>query len=415
MRLQKTAHWLTQLELWPVGLFAALGVVYSPLLPIALVMGALFWLARRLAYGRLTVRTPADGPLALLALTLPISAWATPLPELTVPQIYRLLAGIMLYYAIVNWTVTPARLRLLANGVILIGLTLALSAPFTVEWFAETKLLFIPETIYRALPLLAPDPIHPNVMAGALVMLLSCALGWLAFGWPLLRRPERWLIIASILAMVAVLALCKSRGGLMGLAAALLVLIALRWRRGWLAMPLAALASGLVIWQVGLARVINALTLTRSIGGIEGRLEIWSRALYIIQDFPFTGIGMGTFRQVANSLYPFFLAGPNAEINHAHNLFLQIAVDLGLPGLAAWLAIAAIVMGAAWQIYRHGKSLHENWLTGLGAGLVCSQTALWVHGLTDAVTWGARPAGLVWVIWGVVIAAYLVKNPLKAP
>ena len=43
------------------------------------------------------------------------------------------------------------------------------------------------------------------------------------------------------------------------------------------------------------------------------RLEIWSRAIYMLQDFPFTGIGMGAFRQVANLLYPFFLAGPDAE------------------------------------------------------------------------------------------------------
>ncbi len=61
----------------------------------------------------------------------------------------------------------------------------------------------------------------------------------------------------------------------------------------------------------------------------------------MLQDFPFTGIGMGTFTQVADRLYPFFLYAPGT-VEHAHNLFLQVGVDLGLPGLIAWLAIFMI-------------------------------------------------------------------------
>lgn len=415
MSLYKTAHCLAQIELGVVGLLVALGVVYFPLLPIALTVGALFWLVRAMAHGRITVRSLADWPLGLLILMLLITACATPLPEITTPQIYSLLSNIVLYYAIVNWTTTLLRVRLVTNGLILTGLILALSAPFTVEWFAETKLLFIPEAIYRALPLLISNPIHPNVLAGALVTLLSCALGWLAFGWQALRRSERWLAVASVLAMATVLVLSKSRGGMTGLSAALLVLVVLRWRRGWLILPLTTLASGLITWQVGLSRVINTLTRTRSIGGIEGRLEIWSRALYIIQDFPFTGVGMGTFEQTVNNWFPFFTISAETHIPHAHNLFLQIAVDLGLPGLCAWLAILLLVIAASWRIYQHGQVITNNLLTGLGVGLVCSQIALVVHGLTDAVTWGTRPAIAVWAIWGLSMATHNAILPIVSP
>jgi hypothetical protein len=44
-------------------------------------------------------------------------------------QAYRLLAGVALYYAIVNWATSIARLRLLATGLVAAGLLLALSAP----------------------------------------------------------------------------------------------------------------------------------------------------------------------------------------------------------------------------------------------------------------------------------------------
>lgn len=56
--------------------------------------------------------------------------------------------------------------------------------------------------------------------------------------------------------------------------------------------------------------------------GLEARVEIWSRAVYAIQDFPFTGCGLGTFRRIVPILYPLFLISSDADIGHAHNLFL---------------------------------------------------------------------------------------------
>ena len=129
----------------------------------------------------------------------------------------------------------------------------------------------------------------------------------------------------------------------------------------------------------------------------------------MLQDFPFTGIGMGTFRQVASLLYPFFLAGPDAEIPDAHNLFLQVGVDLGLPGLIAWLALLILVVWASWRVYWRGRAANDLRLAGLGAGLLASQAALVVHGLTDAATWGSRPAVIVWAIWGLAMAAVAPK------
>ena len=104
----------------------------------------------------------------------------------------------------------------------------------------------------------------------------------------------------------------------------------------------------------------------------------------------------------------FFHIAPGA-ILHAHNLFLQIGVDLGIPGLIAWLAILLVVLALSWKLYRYGR-VHQNvQCAALGAGLLCSQLALVVHGMTDAVTWGmVRPAPLVWAIWGLAVAGWYV-------
>ena len=56
---------------------------------------------------------------------------------------------------------------------------------------------------------------------------------------------------------------------------------------------------------------------------LDSRVEIWSRALYALQDFPFTGVGLGTFRRVVNLLYPLFLVPPDVDIAHAHNIFCR--------------------------------------------------------------------------------------------
>ena len=356
-RVRTAAVRLAALEIWPVALGVAAGIVSTRALPVTLVAAAIFWPLRWLAHGRLTVRTPADWPIGLLLLTLPVTLWATALPDVTRPQVLRLATGIALYYAIVNWTTTAGRLRLLGWGLAAAGLLLAASAPVSVQWIAAGKLTFIPEALYRRLPTLLSDPIHPNVMAGALVILLPCALALLLFAWRELRWYERGLAAAAGLAMLAVLVLTKSRGGLMGLAAALVILVVLRWRRGWLVAPAGVVVATLAIWRIGIARVAEALATTQSLGGLDGRLEVWSRAIFMAQDFPFTGIGMGTFRQVANAMYPFFLAGPDADIPHAHNLFLQVAVDLGLPGLVAWSALFLLACTAAWQLYRCGCAL----------------------------------------------------------
>lgn len=403
-RLRAAAGRLASAELWVVGLLVLASLVLPRLAPAALAVGLLYWPVRWLAYGRLSVSTPGDTAAGLLVLTVPVTLWATALPDVTRPQVLALAAGVVVYYATVNWTCTAERERLLVFGLVAAGLLLALVAPISVAWFAGTKLTFIPEAVYNGLPRLVADSIHPNVMAGALAQLWPIPLALLAFDWTRLRRAERLLCVAAVLAIAAMLVLTKSRGALLAAACIIAALCVLRWHHGWWVVLAGALAAELAAWRIGLGPLLETLSTTASIGGLDGRLEVWSRAIFMLQDFPFTGIGMGTFKQVANAMYPFFLAGPNADVPHAHNLFLQIGADLGLPGLVAWLALLILSIASAWAIYSAGKREGNRWAAGLGAGLLCSQLALVVHGLLDAATWGTRPAVLVWVVWAVAAA-----------
>jgi putative inorganic carbon (HCO3(-)) transporter len=313
------------------------------------------------------------------------------LPEVTWPAAYQLVASIIVYYAAVNFCAAWAVLGLprlgpwlLVWGLVGTGVMLSGLALMGVKWAAKVPVL---RPLLARLPTVLSETINANVMGGILAVIVSTSIGLLLIGWCGHRWGGRLALLGASLGIVAVLVLTQSRGAWMGFATL-------------------AVITGVLVWHLGLDRVAGLLLTSQTVQTVGSRVEIWSRALYMIQDFPFTGIGMGTFRQVANVLYPFFLAGPDAEIPHAHNLFLQVAVDLGLPGLVAWLAVLLLVMVAAWQTYRRGRTCGDHWLAGLGAGLLCSQVALVVHGLTDAVTWGTRPAIIVWAVWGLAMAAY---------
>ena len=404
---QKTANTLTFLEIGVVSAAVLLSMIKTSLLPWAMLVALLFWPIRWIAAGRPSQRTPIDIGIILLIVMIPVTLWATALPEKTIPQVYRLALGVLFFYSIINWIGLTKKLGWVVSGLLLASVGIAGMAVISVQW-ATTKLQFIPAGIYQRFEVLLSDTIHPNVMGGNLVIFIPIGMALLTFAWKQLKAWQTILIALATLITTTMLILTQSRGALMGLGAAILVIVLLRWRWGWIAIPLAGLIVVMVISQVGTNTVLESISSSVSIEGTEGRVEIWSRAIYMIQDFSFTGIGMGSFMDVADLLYPFFLYAPG-QIVHAHNLLLQIAVDLGIPGFIAWFSIWLGVCFTAWQLNRFGQTQKDRWAAALGAGFLGSQIALVIHGITDAVTWGmVRPAPLVWAIWGTAIAAWMV-------
>jgi putative inorganic carbon (HCO3(-)) transporter len=144
------------------------------------------------------------------------------------------------------------------------------------------------------------------------------------------------------------------------------------------------------------------------------RGEILVRALSIVQDFPLTGTGLGTFRRLVFVLNPVLEANHTADIGHAHNVLLQVALDLGLPGLVAYLALVGIALWIGWRAAwmpgprevdappapASGEKtpLVKGEFRWLGIGIVGSLLAFHVYGLTDAIALGAKPGVAFWMI-----------------
>jgi len=140
-----------------------------------------------------------------------------------------------------------------------------------------------------------------------------------------------------------------------------------------------------------------------TIRSAEGRLEIFSRGLYMLQDFPFTGVGLGMFPRVLPILYPLFLVGPDADMPHVHNIYLQMGIDHGFPGLIAFLALIILLWVMGMQAIRLSRG--QPW-EPLTIGLLAGLAAYLVHGWVDAIWHTPRSHIIIWGYLGLLAAVW---------
>lgn len=400
--------------------------------------------------------TPLNGTILLITLMVLVSTRATYDMALSLPKISGMVLGLGIYFAY-------ARIGMRASGwwlglltFLCTGLGIAVLGVLGTQWFVE-KVDFLKPIVDRLPTVItgvqgAETGFHPNEVAGALTWVLPVFLTLSVYSL-LPQRPRnsqvgeqystsamslaarlspwqlwgaRVILWLGTLLIAGILVLTQSRSGYIGMAAALLVLLLIglprRWRRIVLVIVLVAgLVTGVLLlvgdylqmWQWRFGGQLPVL------GGysIDDRMKIWSRAIFSLQDFPFTGMGMNTFREVVYVLYPLSQVPSNVNIAHAHNEFLQVGLDLGIPGLIAFIALYII---AFWMIKRAWKlagsfepperKLQRAVVLGLGGGLLVHMS----YGMTDAVALGAKPGVLFWMLLGLIASNFMqMGSPLN--
>ncbi len=142
----------------------------------------------------------------------------------------------------------------------------------------------------------------------------------------------------------------------------------------------------------------SAETVVGSLSTLDYRWAVWPWALEAIESFAYTGTGLGTFRAVGPRLYP-ILVPPGNDFGHAHNQFLQVALDVGLPGLIAYASLLIVALMVGWRV-AVASAERRPFVLALLAGLA----GLHVYGLTDALALGAKPGLLFWMALGLMAA-----------
>lgn len=127
----------------------------------------------------------------------------------------------------------------------------------------------------------------------------------------------------------------------------------------------------------------------------DGRYFLFRSGLHMIQDSPIFGIGLGNFYKDLGAFYPEGIEGRELH-EHAHNMYLQLAAELGPIALIVFMVPLVVLTHRAIRV-RSGVALSS----ALWIGMI----AVLLHSLTDYTLWIAPLWILFWIYTGTLAAA----------
>jgi len=236
---------------------------------------------------------------------------------------------------------------------------------------------------------------QPNPFGGFLNFGLLLALALAFFGRDF---RERCLAAGAGVLLLGAQSLAGSRGALLGLLVALIVIVTIGWRRERLAAIVAAVGIPLIaigwltdlipkhIQQALLAqlRVSDALngTVTSANFSTVERLAHWITGFRMFAAHPVLGVGAGNY----NASYATYALPdwPDA-LGHAHNYYINAAAETGTLGFVAFLALTIATLYVGWYAARHTSlsGALSSSQRAIALGLFGVVVALTVHNLTD--------------------------------
>jgi O-antigen ligase len=195
------------------------------------------------------------------------------------------------------------------------------------------------------------------------------------------RPPERSLVLAAAIAAAALLVI----GILINQSTAMLligppvgaatVLLVMRLSRRRLNQGLAVVGLLLVAATATVLVIGKQLPALGTAASIEKRSEYWSHSIAAIEDQPLTGWGFGSFQQ-AYRLFESRTPADRWYVNHAHNDYLEVALEGGVAAIVLMLVFLWWWAGRARQIWASPGELEQK-------GAVVASAAILLHSLFD--------------------------------
>lgn len=354
------------------------------------------------------LRTPFKFPLALFLISGLIGVWTSYNPSTSWNKFLLIVLATVLYIFAAN---TSGWMR---TG--LAWIALFLSSAFAIYFASQHNfsqdpgkiriITDIGEELNRIAPNLNSHVPQSNIASGPLEIAfpLGIVLAWQRLG------ERRWLefglsLLFSFLIGFGVL-MTSSRGAwlslllvLVGLAVILLTRKSLSMFRLSRRLVVPLLLDFLLVGIVLLLHFWDSGRLLDSVGVISAgdrsvsRLLVYNQASQLIQDYAFTGIGLGVFPMVF-STYALLIDVP--FLTHAHNLFIEVWIEQGLLGI---VGMASLVITFYYWVWRRRDQL--NWIAVAG---ILATTVMLIHGLFDVLFYSSRFLPLMFAPMGIAVA-----------
>jgi O-antigen ligase len=328
---------------------------------------------------------PDDVGLGLsLTRTLTLDRYATQL------VLVQLISLFIYFAAVLIFTDSPRRLRILTRTIIIfgfllaiLGLTQSLTGDGTrVYWFRQLT----QSTAFGPF-------INRHHFAGYMELTMALPLGLLFSGS--LEVQKRPLYAFALLLMAVSLILTNSRGGMISLTAEVLFVIVVagpgvsrgersgadQRLRGILLRAGASLAFAVLLFFGAIATGGSGV-FSRLLGTVNaadpttGRAHFWNVTLDVIKHHPLIGSGLGSFGVIytrydtGNGLY---------RLEQAHNDYLQILADAGIIGGLLGLSFLILLFSKGFA----RRSTDDKFRRGVATGALAGCFAVLVHSAFD--------------------------------
>ncbi|MBV9655241.1 MAG: O-antigen ligase family protein [Acetobacteraceae bacterium] len=278
----------------------------------------------------------APAPAAFLCLALASVAWSVD-PAITLRRVFTLLTIIGFGYYLVARFSMPDIIRVVGQMAALAGyasIAVVLIAPGVGTMHGEPELAGAWSGVFT----------HKNLLGTTMIVALMTAV------WRYRHEPHgRLLRVVEICAALLVLVMARSRTAQIDAMLLLplgLVIAAARLRGVRLLWALygAAIAGAIVLVLI-VSNFEATMAFIGKDGSLTGRVPMWGLLLQKALERPFTGFGFGAFFLPSNPALLFVQRVIGWPTPEAHQGFIELALELGVPGLllGGWMLILPTV------------------------------------------------------------------------
>jgi len=343
-------------------------------------------------------RTPYDWLVVLLVLLSASSVLVAPDRWLSFYNYYNLMGRyILLYYLVINnlhsldqlkrliWTMLGSALLVTVYGFYqyIHGVDISMT-----EWVDDGQFPELKTRVFSTLE-------NPNLLAGFLMVIMSISTGLALHDT---KTKNRTLLVSFVVLLGICLVFTYSRGAWLSILAVIIAYGFLYSRKIlWflLIVPLALLLAQDSLME----RILSIANPTDTSSTL--RLALWESTVAMIIDKPLLGIGWGAYWLVYPE-YDFFLQDAETKIFHAHNMYLNIAAEIGIPGVLVFLAV---MIGHIRKAFIAMQSPNR-WVAGLMLGIVTAMVGLAVNGFTDYILFNIQLSMLFWLLNACIVCVW---------
>lgn len=355
------------------------------------------------------LRTPLNLPLALFLISGLIGVWASFDPQQSWEKFALLVAAYSIFYVVALAGAAPRLLHTIVWIFLFFGAGLALYFATQNDFEkTPTKIAAIRDIglyLHSIAPQFQYHVPQSNIISGALEIALPLSLALL------FQKPSRAsatslltflfsLVTSALIAFGLVMTVSRGAWLAIGLVGGILILRVIAKDalvRYILPLALVLLLLGLLVTrEIGgsIGPVIEDLLGAVPAGdGVISRLSLAGHGWDLIQDYNFTGSGLGTFPMVLSS---YALLIDVLFLPHIHNTFLQIWLEQGLLGIVSYAWLIAAFYSWAWR--------HRKEMGALALGGIAATTIMLVHGLADVLLYSSRALPLMFLPMAVTVA-----------